>query len=600
MAAMGVLEKKAIEHAMAGNHVAAADIYEKLANLRLDINMACEYMVCVGKQGRIQDGLKMIDKYVNLLKNQIKPEYAGFYIQASILAFVADRKEEALGFAKQAEACNPDDDFVLFQRLLCENMLGVMHNVRNNEDRILELLNKYSQGEFGDDIFLPPLTVATWFDDNELLYRVGKQSAAAFNKIKPFEHTPTLEDMIKPKIKIGYLSAHVRRHPAMHISWDYFKKSNGERFETHGFFYNADYSYEGAKVFAESFDGYSDLDDMSDFEAAQYIKDMGIDILVDLSSMVAGARSGIVAHKPAPIIMHYQGYMGTTCIDAIDYKITDIYTNPPEEMEHYSEKFAYLTDMGYKRRLKKFTDKSLQDRSRWGLPKDAFVFASMCTPHKYTPEITNAWMIILDNVEDSVLWLSTPPSDSTKDMVYFHADKHGVAKERIIFDKSAPDYIDHLSRLPCIDIHLDTNIYCGHSTTIDMIEMGVFPLCMFGRHFNSQFSSSVFKHLGCTDMVAKDIDEYIKTAVVLGRNKELAKTWSNHVHEQAIKAGLFKPEDLILDLENVYEMAYIRWVSGIEPDHFMAEPVSQDETFALENVNALVNQEMHERISEYR
>ena len=28
-------------------------------------------------------------------------------------------------------------------------------------------------------------------------------------------------------------------------------------------------------------------------------------------------------------------------------------------------------------------------------------------------------------------------------------------------------------------------------------------------------------------MVAKDIEEYIKTAVVLGRDKELIKTWSN-------------------------------------------------------------------------
>ena len=596
-----VAEKKAIAHLKAKNYGAAAEIYYQLASLDMNIDNVCSYMNAAIHADDKKGVLAMVGKYVDAFGLQISPKHKNFYMLAVAMSFHFRLYEEALSFALHAEKCGGDtDDGVFLLRSICETYLGSSEGVREEETRLLNVINQFCKGEFGDENLLPPLMVATWFDDNELLYRVTKRSAAGLNKIKPFEHTPTLDDMLKPKLKIGYYSCHVRNHPAMNISCDYFKTYNSDRFETHGFFHGADYSYDKAKLFAESFDGYSDIDDMTDFEAAQYIKDMGIDILVDLSSMVEGARSAIIAHKPAPIIMHYQGYMGTTCIDAIDYKITDIYTNPPEEMEHYSEKFAYLPEMGYKRRLKKITDKSLQDRSRWGLPEDAFVFANMCAPYKYTPEIIKAWMTILGNVEDSVLWLSNPPSDSTKDMFYFYADKTGIDKNRIIFDKERLDYDSHLSRLPCMDMHLDTRIFCGHSTTVDMIEMGVFPLCMQGRHFNSQFSSSVFKHLGCTDMVAKDIDEYIKTAVVLGRNKELAKTWSNHVYEQATKAGLFKPEEIIQDLENVYEMAYTRWLTGLGPDHFMAEPVSQDDTIALENMDYVAKQEDHTPISEYR
>ena len=600
MAAMGVLEKKAIEYVMAGDHRAAADIYEKLANLRLDVNMACDYIECTMRMGRVKDSLKMVDKYVNLLKWAIKPEYKNFYLQASIASFSGSLREESLYFAKRAEECAPDDDFVLFQRVLCENMLGVMDNVRAHEKRLLNFCDNYARGDYGDDMFIPPMTVATWFEDNELLYRVSRQSAARLNNTpNVFEHMPTIDHFTKEKIKVGYLSAHVRNHPAMNGSWNRFQKYNSDRFETHGFFHGADYSYDKAKRFAQSFDGYSDLDDMTDFEAAQYIKDMDIDILVDLSSMVEGARSAIVAHKPAPIIMQYQGYLGTTCIDAIDYKITDRYTSPLEEAEYYSEKFAYLPGLSYDRTRCQAIDKSLQDRSRWGIPDDAFVFANMCTMHKYTPEMMDAWMTIVYNVENSVLWLAKAQYDDTKTMINFYADKHGIDRKRIIIDESFLDYDSHMSRLPCIDVHLDTNIFCGHSTTVDMIEMGVFPLCMTGNHFNSRFSASLMNYIGGASMVTKDIDEYIKTAVVLGRDKDLVKTWATHVHQLATDAGLFECGEFIKDLENIYEMAYIRWMSGLQPDHFMADTVKEEDTIDLENVDVLVSQETHDRISNY-
>ena len=45
MAAMGILEKKAVEHAMAGDFK-AADIYEKLANLRLNWYGVWIYVMC--------------------------------------------------------------------------------------------------------------------------------------------------------------------------------------------------------------------------------------------------------------------------------------------------------------------------------------------------------------------------------------------------------------------------------------------------------------------------------------------------------------------------------------------------------------------------
>ena len=600
MAAMGVLEKKAIEYAMAGNHKAAADIYEKLANLRLDIDMACQYMSCALQAGKVMDALHMVDKYVNLLKGEIKPQYKNFYLHASFAAFSGTLYEEALYFANQAEHCDDTDDRIFLQRLCCETVLGFSDNVRADEGRLLDFLEQFCNGELGDGMTIPPLMVLSWFANGDLLYRVSKQNAKLLNQTETvFSHMPTIDHFTKEKIKIGYICGHVREHPAVHVAWNHFAQHNKDRFETHGFFYNANYEYEGAKIMAESFDGYSDLDDMTDLEAAHYIKDMGIDILVDLSSMVEGDRPAIIAHKPAPIIMHYQGYHCTTCIDAIDYKITDAYTTPMSDWPIYSEKMAYIPVFCQTSRWTLPIDKSQQDRSLWGLPEDAFVFGNMCSTMKYTPEILSAWMTILDNVDGSVLWMPEPKYGNTRDVINFYAQENGIAKDRIIFAPRAKDKTQHLSRLPCMDMHLDTPIFTGHTTTVDMVEMGVFPLCMQGSHPPSDFSHSIMKHIDCADMVAKDLDEYIKTAVVLGRDRELTKTWCAKIAHQVEATDFLNTKALIGHLENAYQMAYIRWISGLEPEHFTAEPMEEENTMVLDDVNHLVSQETHERISGY-
>ena len=590
-------EKKAVQYYMAGNYKAATRIYKKLADTQLDIDWVCKYLICSQKSGEVDGTLPMINKYVDWLKWEVKPEYKNFYLQAANMTLGYNMHSEAVYLAKKAEQCDATDDAIFLTRLICECALGFPDNARKEEARLLNLIERFCKGEFDDDFAIPVMAIASWFADSQLLYRVTKQSAVIFNKIKPFAYTPKPDAMFKPKIKIGYLSSHVREHPAMHISWDHFAQHNSERFETHGFFQGADYSYKGAKAFADSLDGYSDIDDMSDREAAHYIKDMGIDILVDLSSMVEGSREGIVAHKPAPIIMHYQGYYGTTGLDAVDYKITDLHTTPISDIDNFSEKMAYLPVFAQTSQWKMPIDKSLQERSKWGLPKDAFVFGNMCAAQKYTPEMLDAWMVILGNVENSVLWIAKPNYNDTQAMIHFYADKHGIDKDRIIFAPRVADKDEHMSRIPCMDIHLDTNIFCGHTTTFDMVEMGVFPLCMQGTHCSSRFSASILYHAGCGQMVAGDIDEYIQTAIVLGRDKELTQSWSDHLYKQATDTGLFDTKGLIVSLENAYETAYIRWASGLAPDHFMAESVSQDDIINVENTDYLVSQENHEDIS---
>jgi len=66
-----------------------------------------------------------------------------------------------------------------------------------------------------------------------------------------------------------------------------------------------------------------------DEDAAKLIRKDRIDILIDLSMHMANNRLLLFARKPAPIQATYLAYCSTTGLEAIDYRITDPYLDPP-------------------------------------------------------------------------------------------------------------------------------------------------------------------------------------------------------------------------------------------------------------------------------
>ena len=58
-------------------------------------------------------------------------------------------------------------------------------------------------------------------------------------------------------------------------------------------------------------------------DVARLSRDLNIDIAVDLKGFTRDARTGIFAHRAAPIQVNYLGYPGTMGADYIDYIIAD-------------------------------------------------------------------------------------------------------------------------------------------------------------------------------------------------------------------------------------------------------------------------------------
>ena len=79
-------------------------------------------------------------------------------------------------------------------------------------------------------------------------------------------------------------------------------------------------------------------------EAADHVNAAGICILFDLIGYTSDHRQDVLALRPAPIQVHYHGYMGTTGAPWIQGYVADRWIAPPEHAPYFSEKLMQMPE----------------------------------------------------------------------------------------------------------------------------------------------------------------------------------------------------------------------------------------------------------------
>src|SRR5262249_25689338 len=148
-----------------------------------------------------------------------------------------------------------------------------------------------------------------------------------------------------------------------------------------------------------------DIRRLDDATVATKIHDEKIDILINLNGYFGEERTGVFAHKAAPIQVNYLGFPGTLGADYIDYIIADHCVLSPESKDFYDEKVVYLPHTYQANDRNKAIAKITPSRSQSNLPSDEFVFCCFNNNYKITPNTFDSWMAILKRVDNSVLWL---------------------------------------------------------------------------------------------------------------------------------------------------------------------------------------------------
>lgn len=353
----------------------------------------------------------------------------------------------------------------------------------------------------------------------------------------------------KRKINLAYLSADFREHAVAHLMAQIFELHDRKRFRISAYSYGVNDSSRMRTRLENAFDEFVDMRNLSDENAAKKIYDNDIDILVDLTGHTRDSRSAILFLRPAPIQVNFLGFPGTLGADFVDYLIADQFIIPLEQQGNYAEKVVYLPDC-YMPRDMSCSRLAEPSRTSCGLPEEGFVFCSFNQAYKITPEIFDVWCRLLRTVPGSVLWLSHSPYAESN--LRREAESRGVAWERVIMAPRTKLAEEHLARLQCADLFLDTTPYNAHTTCSDALWMGLPVVTCVGETFSSRVAGSLLTALGVPELITYNLDDYYAVALELASNKGKYEHIRNKILANRDSAPLFDSKKFTRNLEKVY------------------------------------------------
>jgi predicted O-linked N-acetylglucosamine transferase (SPINDLY family) len=301
-------------------------------------------------------------------------------------------------------------------------------------------------------------------------------------------------------------------------------------------------------AFQELADAWRDISKVGDEQAAHVIRSDRIDILIDAALHTAGNRLKLFARKPAPVQLTYLGYCSTSGLQAMDYRISDPYFDPPDcDLGVYTERTVRLARSYW------FHESSLAAPEISSPPCIAagqITFGSMNNVAKVSLASIDLWSRILKETADSRLFMHSP-SVIHQRFVLSRFAEHGIEPARIEFvgANPMPQYFASYSR---IDIALDPFPYTGGITTCDTLWMGVPVVSLSGTTAVGRGGRSILSNIGLPELVAHSPEQYVQIAAELASNPPRLLELRRTMRQRMTASPLMDGPGFIADLENCY------------------------------------------------
>jgi len=373
------------------------------------------------------------------------------------------------------------------------------------------------------------------------------------------------------RIRVAYVSADFHSHATAWLMAGVFEAHDRDRFDIYAFSLGRNDRSETRMRLEQAFDVFIDAGDKTDQEIAGLLRDLDVDIAVDLKGLTKGARPGIFALRPAPIQVNYLGYPGTMGVDYIDYLVADRVIIPETERRWYAENIVYLPDTYQCNDTARSLPARLASRRDVGLPEQGFVFCSFNGSFKITPRVFDVWMRLLQKTEGSVLWLRESNGSSMRNLRR-EAEKRGVAGDRLVFAPVWP-HAEHLARHRSADLFLDTLPYGAHTGASDALWAGLPVLTCLGESFAGRVAASLLHAVGLPDMVTHSLEEYEARALQLAHDPALLDEVTERLARNRETHALFDTARFTRHLESAYGQMVERHRAGERPQPFAVDVI---------------------------
>lgn len=376
----------------------------------------------------------------------------------------------------------------------------------------------------------------------------------------PAPHTARADE----RIRIAYLSPDFRDHPMAQCIAGLIEGHDRGAFEVTGLYYGPPVDDEWHARLARAFDRFADVRALGDAEIGDRLRELGVDIAVDLCGYTMFERHAIFEARPAPVQVSYLGYPGTLGAPWIDYLLADAIVIPPAHRPFYDEKIAFMPHSYFVNDATRRIADIAPDRAAHGLPEQGFVFCCFNHANKISPDAFDAWMRLLLGVPGSVLWLLVPNATAQQNLQR-EAERRGVAAERLVFARRLP-LAEHLARHRCADLFVDTFHYNAHTTACDALWAGLPVVTCLGETFPGRVAASLLAAVGLPELIAHSRAGYETLALSLAREPQRLAAVRAKLAANRLREPLFDTARWTRDVESLYRRMVERQRAGLPPE----------------------------------
>jgi len=284
----------------------------------------------------------------------------------------------------------------------------------------------------------------------------------------------------------------------------------------------------------------------------QHVRDIGADIVIDLSGWTANNFGNGLLSRLAPVQVNYLGYFASTGNPSLDVWMGDAQLFPEPLHEWHSEAIYRLS-----RCFLAWQPPPQLPEAQVPVPPPpagGIRFGSFNHNRKFSDRTLRLWGRILNAIPSSVLVLkATAPGDiATLDLLKRRMIRCGLEPSRVIWLPLVPANSEHLLQYGQLDVALDCVPNGGCTTTCEALWMGVPVITLSGNTYVSRMSTAVLHGAGLSEWCTDSETHYLELAVAQAERLEQLRSERPRWRQQVQVSPLGDAQDLMHNLERAF------------------------------------------------
>jgi protein O-GlcNAc transferase len=388
-------------------------------------------------------------------------------------------------------------------------------------------------------------------DDRELQNKYSTFIEALLTRAAPlYMSPPANHDVSGRRLRIGFLSSffHICTAGMYFRSWiTHLDKS---RFET--FIYYTNTSRDDlTEAVANAADHFKILNKPPLATADEVWADE-LDILVYPEIGMNGKTCVLSAMRLAPVQCAGWGHPVTTGHVNIDYYFSSALMEPNHAQNHYTEKLLLLPGIGTSYPKNNLPSPVL--RSDFSLPEDKTLYLCPQSLFKIHPDNDELFLRVLEGDQNGVLVFFSGQHEAITNTYISRLsslfEAHGMDKAGRVKILPKVDHENYLRVNMLCDVMLDTLYWSGGNTSLDALSCGLPIVTLPGEFMRGRQSYGMLMAMGIPELAARDENDYVRIALLLGKNPVYRKEISARIQNGS--GQVFEDEAPVRALENYF------------------------------------------------